>query len=303
MVQAISSDPDSWRRFWLEAKDRSPVNRRERRDAGEEVESWTNRASSYAEHSESEGSRVRREEILSWLEESEVLRPGSKVLDIGAGPGNFAIPMAARAAEVTAVEPARGMVEILEQGVESEEIGNIRIVPKTWEAVDLQAEGWTGAFDLVFASMSPGVSTPEMLEKMIAASRSHCYLSGWSGNRWGKWGLAQAELWPVIFEEDLGSYPSDILYPFGLLYALGYRPELRFTQPRVHLEMAAEEAVRELADHFSRYVQVDAGVEETIASYVRKNSSAGTFLQEYSTCQGFMIWSVAAGRFGPGSIP
>jgi hypothetical protein len=132
-----------------------------------------------------------------------------------------------------------------------------------------------------------------MLEKMMDASRGLCYLSGWSGGRWGKWGLAQEELWPLIFTEELGDYPSDILYPFGMLYAMGHRPELRFLQPRVHLEMYAEEAIQGLVEHFERYVEVDAVIRNIITGYVESNSRSGTFINEGSTCQGFMLWSVS----------
>jgi SAM-dependent methyltransferase len=295
MERTISSNPAAWRRYWLEAKNRSPANRRERHDDSETMERWSDRAPGYAEHSESEASRARREWVLDWLEGAGALQAGYRVLDIGAGPGNYAIPMANKAAEVTAVEPARGMAAILERRVEAAGIGNIRIVEKSWEEVDLQALGWKAAFDLVFASMSPGVSHPDMLEKMIVASGSFCYLSGWSGDRWGKWGLAQAELWPQIFGEELGDYPSDVLYPFGMLYASGYRPELRFVRPGVHLEMEVEQAVRELADHFDRYVEVDEKIRGTIHTYVRANSRGGTFSQEYTTCQGFLLWSIAGG--------
>jgi len=288
----ITSDPVAWRGFWLEAKARSPANRRERQRRSAEVESWNIRAPSYAEHSESQASQARRGEILSWLTAAGAFQADSRVLDIGAGPGNYAIPMAGKVEQVTAVEPARGMTAILERRLETEGVGNIRVVLKTWEQIDLEAEGWRGAFDLVFASMSPGVSNPDMLEKMIAASRSLCYLSGWSGDRWGRWGLAQARLWPLLFGERLGDYPSDILYAFGMLYALGFRPELRFIQPRVHLEMEPQRAAEELAAHFSRYLDVDRGVRRTIRSYVRDNSRTGTFVQEYTTCQGFMLWSV-----------
>jgi len=292
-TRTITRDPEPWKRYWLEAKERSPVNRRERRGRRAELESWNLRASSYAEHSESEGSRARREQILSWLAEAGAFQAGFRVLDIGAGPGNFAIPIARRVAEVVTVEPAKLMVSILKQRIEAEGISNIRILRKTWEDVDLEAQGWNCAFDLVFASMSPGVSHPDMLEKMLAASRALCYLSGWSGGRWGKWGLAQEELWPLIFGEELGDYPSDIFYPFGMLYAMGYRPELRFVQPRIRLEMSSQEATRELVDHFERYVEVDAAVRDIIESYVESHSRSGTFIREGSTCQGFMIWSVA----------
>jgi SAM-dependent methyltransferase len=293
MGRTISSDSATWRRYWLEAKSRSPINRRERRGDSETMERWSDRAPSYAEHSESEASQARRGWILEWLEGAGALQPGYRVLDIGAGPGNYAIPMAGKTAEVTAVEPARGMAAILERRIDAAGIGNIHIVEKTWEEVDLQVQGWKAAFDLVFASMSPGVSHPDMVEKMIDASRSFCYLSGWSGERWGKWGLAQAELWPQIFGEELGDYPSDVLYPFGMVYASGYRPELRFVRPGVHLEMEEEQVIRELTDHFDRYVEVDDKIRRTIHTYVRARSRGGMFSQEYTTCQGFLLWSVA----------
>jgi len=290
---SLTRDPEPWKRLWLEAKKQSPVNRRERRGEPAEIERWNLRASSYAAHSESEESRTRRKQILAWLQKEGALNPGIRVLDIGAGPGNFAIPLSRKVAEVAALEPAEGMVSILGQRIEDEGIENIRVVQNSWEDVDLGAEGWKGAFDLVFASMSPGVGSPDMLEKMINASRAFCYLSGWSGGRWGKWGRAQSELWPLIFGEELGDYPSDILYPFGLLYALGYRPRLRFFQPRVHLEMSAEEAIEGLADHFNRYVEGGPDIRKTITSYVQRNSRGGTFRQASTTCQGFMLWRVA----------
>ena len=104
--------------------------------------------------------------------------------------------------------------------------------------------------------------------------------------------MAQEELWPLIFDEELGDYPSDILYPFGMVYAMGYRPELRFTRPRIHLEMDAEEAIEGLADHFSRYVEVDTAIRRIITDYVGRNSRSGIFIKEGATCQGFMLWSV-----------
>ena len=290
--EAITNNSETWKRYWLDAKRRSPVNLRGDRRGEAEIQRWNVRASGYAQHSESEGSRERRQQIIGWLENRGALQEEFRVLDIGAGPGNYAAMMSRQVAEVTAVEPATSMTTILKNRITKEGHENIRIRQKTWEKVSLAAESWHKAFDLVFASMCPGVGSPDMLEKMIEASRNFCYLSGWSGCRWGKWGLSQSELWPRIFSEQLDSYSSDILYPFGMLYALGYRPELRFLQPRVHLEMDTEEAIDGLAEHFSRYTRITAEIRKTVELYVLSYSQGGRFSQAYTTCQGFMLWQV-----------
>jgi len=290
--EAITSNPELWKRYWLEAKKRSPVNRRELAGERAEIERWNARACGYAEHTDTDQSRERHDQILNWLERRGALQAGFRVLDIGAGPGNYAVLLSPRVEEVVAVEPAASMTMILKQRIAKQNIGNVRIAQKTWEEVSLAAEGWQGAFDLVFASMCPGVGTPDTLAQMIGASKNFCFLSGWSGSRWGKWGLSQSELWPRIFGEQLEDYPSDILYSFGLLYALGYRPELRFLRPQVHLEMDPQEAIDGLIEHFSRYTRITSAMRETIDAHVAGYSRGGKFSQRYTTCQGFMIWQV-----------
>ena len=47
--EAITSNPEMWKRYWLEAKKRSPVNRRELAGEGAEIDRWNARACGYAE--------------------------------------------------------------------------------------------------------------------------------------------------------------------------------------------------------------------------------------------------------------
>ncbi len=51
--------------------------------------------------------------------------PGSRVLDIGAGPGTFAIPLARGGCAVTAIEPLSVMREVLIEQIENEGISTI----------------------------------------------------------------------------------------------------------------------------------------------------------------------------------
>ena len=58
-------------------------------------------------------------------------------LDIGAGAGRYALPLALRVREVVAVEPSGGMRRALRTGMAEHGIGNVRVVPGTWpEALD-----------------------------------------------------------------------------------------------------------------------------------------------------------------------
>jgi SAM-dependent methyltransferase len=260
---------------------------------------WDRRAEEYARQSETPGSRSLRAETLRWLGARGALEPGFRVLDIGAGPGNFAFPMAARVRQVTALEPAAGMVTILRRRRKERGVRNLRVVQRAWGEVDLERERWPGAFDLVFASMSPGVDGPEALERMNRASRRFCYLSGWSGELWGPWGQARRDLWPLLFGEPQGSYPHDVLYAFGLLYARGFRPELRFRWRQSSRDLEAEEAERELCLLFERYTPLTAPVRRRIGRYVRERTSGGRFRQTSAQCQGFLLWELEFGLSAP----
>ncbi len=287
-----AGDPEFWRRLWRQAQVRSPVACRERLAPGEDLEGWSRRAAAFARQSENAASRRRRQLQLDWLAERGALAPRFRVLDIGAGPGTFALLLAGRVREVVALEPASGMAAILERRIKARRLSNLRVVRRTWQEIEPQREGWASAFDLVFASMTPGVSDPRALENMVRASRRFCYLSAWSGSRWGRWGRAREELWTRLFGGEAGGYPNDILYPFGLLYALGFRPELRFRWVDVELAMPAGEAEEELARFFERYAPMRPSLRRRIAAYVGGYSRGGRFRQESRQCQGSMLWEV-----------
>lgn len=288
-------DPSFWEALWKQAAASSPVARRDRYGPQEELAYWDRRAEGYDRQSRSPDSRAWQGELLRWLASRGALQPGFRVLDIGAGPGSFALPLAARVRRVTALEPAAGMAEILRRRIKQRALRNLDVDQRAWGQVELEREGWAGAFDLVFASMSPGVDGPEALERMNRASRGFCFLGGWSGAQWGRWGQARSELWPLLFGEPQGQYPHDLLYAFGLLYARGFRPELRFRWRESRRDLSREEAEQELGQLFQRYTPLTAAVRRRIGRYVRERTQAGRFRQAARQCQGLLLWEVEAG--------
>jgi SAM-dependent methyltransferase len=64
----------------------------------------------------------------------DLAEPDDRWLDIGAGAGRYALPLAAHVAEVIAVEPSVSMRNALRTGIEEHGIDNLRIVPGAWPA-------------------------------------------------------------------------------------------------------------------------------------------------------------------------
>ena len=61
-----------------------------------------------------------------------LVQPGETWLDIGAGGGGYALPLALLASRVIAVEPSSAMLAILREGMGEHGISNIDIVEATW---------------------------------------------------------------------------------------------------------------------------------------------------------------------------
>lgn len=64
-----------------------------------------------------------------------LVMPGESWLDIGAGGGRYALPIALLAGEVFAVDPSPTMLAILREGMAAHGVANVRVVEGTWPAV------------------------------------------------------------------------------------------------------------------------------------------------------------------------
>jgi SAM-dependent methyltransferase len=92
------------------------------------------------------------------------LSPEDTVLDIGAGTGRLAIPMAKIARSVTALDQSSGMLDCLKENMSTEGIANIQILQKSWQDVSLDE---IPPHDVVLSSNSLGVfDLQEALTKM-----------------------------------------------------------------------------------------------------------------------------------------
>ena len=250
---------------------------------------WDKMAKDFAQRTGGNKATARREEGIRSLMDKGILTPETRVLDIGAGPGSWALPMAEICAHVTALEPSSGMIDIMEEKIEAEGADNITVVQKTWQETDIAAEGWEGAFDLVFASMTPGIDGPVAMEKMISASRAFCYMSGFSGPGM----TAQfAPLWEKFFDRPMPQRHGDIIYPFNLLYAMGFRPDITFSWWDKEINWDRDHTLRHFLNYFETHMEITPEAEAAIADYVDTRCPDGEYRPANPVCRGAMTWSV-----------
>ena len=114
------------------------------------------------------------------------LPTGAKILDIGSGPGAFAVPAAKRVAHVTAIEPAHGMYTLLTRRCLDDHVTNITCIPKRWE--DVTVPELNVPYDLVLASFSlgmPDIRTALLKMHAVCSGTVVCYWQDASGT-WEK---------------------------------------------------------------------------------------------------------------------
>lgn len=174
------------------------------------------------------------------------------VLDIGAGPGTLALPLARTVRSVTAVEPAAGMAAVLEEKARAMDCRNIRVVRRPWEAVDL-ARDLEGPYDLVVASFSLAMEDlASALQKMDAAASGSVHLF-WFADLPG-WERHYLEVWPSLHRVPYRPVPKADMV-FNLLWQMDFHPNL------VQMPLVQEE-------HFG-------DLEEAVAHYAPKFGAAG----------------------------
>ncbi|MDR0767371.1 MAG: class I SAM-dependent methyltransferase [Methanosarcinales archaeon] len=184
---------------------------------------------------------------------------GSTVLDIGAGPGTLAVPLAAAGCKVTVVEPALPMHEALNtykkiKGVTTD----IPIIAKVWEEVNPDE---IGRFDFVVSSFAMSVpDLNEALLKMDAAAKKEVHIFWFLTDP--PWGRINETLWKKLHNEDYYGRPlADLIW--SALYQMGIYANLEVLPLRdSHYYETFEEVLEEYADRLAANEDWQIGVVE-----------------------------------------
>ncbi|TAJ45457.1 class I SAM-dependent methyltransferase [Methanofollis fontis] len=191
------------------------------------------------------------------------LTPESRVLDVGAGPGAIAIPIARQVRHLTAVEPSAAMCSVFEENLAAEEgIGSVRIVQKRWEDVSVEGD-LEPPYDIVFASYS--LDLPDIgdaIRKMDAVSSGYVFVYWFAGTT--SWDAMSMALWPRLHGSVFVPSPKcDLIY--NLLYSMGIYPNIEVFPFR----------------HINRFPDLDGAVQHFSPRYFAETAEQKEILREY----------------------
>jgi SAM-dependent methyltransferase len=252
------------------------------------AEFWNKRSGNYANNIEKDKRKKRTDEILEFLEESGFNPEGSRVLDIGCGPGTLSLPLSKLGAEVTALDISSGMLDRLKDSVKKESLP-VDIVECSWWTADIDDLGFRNEYDLVIASMTPGVKDIESFDKMMACSKNLCYYSNFLRRDEDR---AYRDIRSSILGENSANNMNGIVFPFMYLYLSGCRPMFRVNHSIWSEKTEWKEAADQAIEFIGRDRDFDDETKEKIKDYYKNASVDGMYHSESDVYTGMMTWEV-----------
>ncbi len=218
---------------------------------------WDKRAQEFSRFSVSE------EDITMRMIEERMELAGAKVLDVGFGAGRYLISLLERGASVSGVELSENMRSASLEALNAKELDYDpeELIVSSWEELDLGERGWERAFDLVFLSMSPAISSFTALEKVLAATRRSVFLSA----HIQRYDSLSAELRREMEIPERKTYFEKLYTIYNILYQMGYYPDIKFKAS----ETVSHYATDEIIDRYTSWIlgseYNDAQVEDLTA--------------------------------------
>ncbi|MBT9148987.1 MAG: class I SAM-dependent methyltransferase [Dehalococcoidia bacterium] len=184
------------------------------------------------------------------------LNKGSTVLDIGAGTGAFAIPLAQLVKEVMVVEPSPQMLARL--GSKMNNLTNIHLINQRWEDVNIEE---VGIHDMIIAahSLYDIIDIETILKKMISAAKKHLYII---------MGVGRSDFYADIWQHFKEEYhpPPSFIYAYNVLYEMGILADVEIVQtPRSQVYSGIGQAVK----HWTARLDLPSEKEDQLRAFLR----------------------------------
>lgn len=209
----------------------------------------------------------------------------SSVLDIGAGFGRLAVPLAKEVRKLTAIEPAGAYRNAMVERATREGVGNMEFSEDLWADFPLHDK-----YDLVYSTWSGAVKDPASLMKMHEASRGYCALElGASSSKEEDFD----KIYAMIMGEEL-RYPGNYLNIITTLYDHGIYANIETWEHDSMIKyQTIDDAVELRRNGLEAYTQVTDDMIEQLRQFFRtKMNPDGSYTLRVKRFLCMVWWTV-----------
>lgn len=233
-------------------------------------------------------STMRVSAVMDLLSAKGLLNHEYNVLDIGSGTGSYTLPLSRFCRHVTAMDISDSMNRILHQKMQSQGQNNFDILQEDFCSYDFGSQ----TFDIVLASLAPGLYHPDALLKMISICSLFCIYIGIDPKPAPAGQPAVDSLNDLLLGHSLSHSGSNhITYPLNLLRSIGYKPELT----NVLCTWNHKEPINDAILRLTEYYMAVPGASETwypiIESYITEHSDHGYYYDTSSVQLGILSFN------------
>lgn len=273
-------NPHFWESEWNKAKDISSVKINEENNF-KWLEFWDYMAEVYEEIEGTYSELVIK--AISLMKGEGLLDKESRILEIGAGTGAFTIPLSSEVRHIIAIDSSKGMLHKLNTKLKLLNISNVKIVHNKWESIEFSEK-----FDFVFEAFCPAINNKEMLMKMKNASNNYACLINFSNH--DEQLKMRNILWEILTGHKFVSESYHIIYPFGILYSIGYRPQLKKLIVPHRIERETEKLLEQYERYFSIFFEITERHKNTIKDFLHRKSCNNKIIFEQQSEIYIMWW-------------
>lgn len=257
---------------------------RDKKNKKNQQKFWDSRAQEFNSRLSENSSPKETKKVIDYLVQKGALKTDGSVLDIGCGPGKYALAFAKKVKKVTGIDISPKMIAFAKENARNGGFDNTEFVQASWPEADLSALGWIENYDLVYAAFSPGIDSPNALKKMIQASRKHCFISGF---------VTREDRVLDGLKRHLGikitPWGRQIYYSFNLLWNWGYYPEITYHDR----SWSSEYDIDRMTDIFMTRLSGQAFYNrQDIIDYLKSISVNGKVKEQTTSKVAWLYWQV-----------
>lgn len=221
------------------------------------------------------------------IEREGMLSDNCTALDVGCGSGRFSIALAMRGARVSGVDISPKMINFAR--VAAEGLSGLDFYLEDWHLLDLGIKRWEKGFDLVFANMTPAVTSAGSFLKLSEASKNWCLFVKPS-RRTNSVLDALNEIAGAA--RDTKELDETIAYAFDLLWQEGYCPKVDYEPEVWQSKKPLEEAVYQYTKRIEAHHELSEGKKLAIREYLTQIAVDGFVEETTNTTIVAMYWQV-----------